>query len=201
MKKIIFLLAVVVVMISLVSCGSKYQTTKDGVLYKVTKGKHTDTTKVKTTSFVKIKVKQYIEDSLLQEESAIAMYMPQANLGEMFLGVQGGDMVELAIPVDSILAKNPSVPPFVQKYKGGMMKTQVKVLDVFDNLTKVDADREKEMAPLKAKEDEQISAYLTQKNINAVKHLNGVYIEKLADGKGNIVGDETPKKVKVRYKG
>lgn len=200
MKKTIFLLGTVVAMISLVSCGSKYEKTKDGVLYKVTKGKHTDTTKVKATSFVKIKVKQYIGDSLLQEESAMAMYMPQTNLGEPFLGVQGGDMVELAMSVDSILAKNPMVPPFVQKYKGGMMKTQVKVLGVFDDLAKVDADRAIEMEPLKAKEDSQIVAYLKKNNINAEKHPNGVYIEKLAVVKGTPAGD-VPKKVTVRYKG
>jgi FKBP-type peptidyl-prolyl cis-trans isomerase FkpA len=99
---------------------------------------------------------------------------------------------------DSIFARTPNaLPPFMKK--GDKLKTTIKILNAFSSRDSVIPDYQREIAIFKNKELAKIEQYLREKNINAKKLNNNVFVEIQRQGAGPKV--DSGKVVGIKYTG
>ncbi|MFT3934595.1 MAG: FKBP-type peptidyl-prolyl cis-trans isomerase [Chitinophagaceae bacterium] len=216
-----FLVLLAAAVLAFASCKSNidFKKTKSGLMYKIfSDGKDS---LVKQGNIIKINytIKVGSSDSVLQTSYGKApLYMPmQGNVPEdayspveVFSLLRKGDSAYIVQLVDTLLKKNPggAMPPFFKK--GDKLITIVKVLNVFSSEDLANKDREIENAREKVRLEKEIetdlvkgnadmTAWLAEKKINAVKTGRGTYVEVKEPGTGAQA--DSGKFVSVRYEG
>ncbi|MEP7277255.1 MAG: FKBP-type peptidyl-prolyl cis-trans isomerase [Bacteroidota bacterium] len=223
MKKqsVYFLVLLAVAAILFASCKNTadYKKTKSGIMYKIfTDGKDSV---VKTGNILKIHftIKVGSSDSVLQTSVGRSpVFVPiQGDVPadaysqvEVFGMLRKGDSAVIVQLVDTLMKKsqNQQMPPFFKK--GDKLITIVKVLDVFrsqelaakDKEAEAEKDRvrmEQETEADLIKGSAEMAAWLTMKNINAVKAGKGTFVVVKEPGSG--MQADSGKFVSVRYEG
>jgi FKBP-type peptidyl-prolyl cis-trans isomerase len=204
MKKYNALTILALIGLVLLSCQkSALKKTPGGMPYEI----FSDSKKpqVKMGGFLKLAITQSINDSVVfTNQGKIPNYIPVLNqtapydLSEIWSQLRLGDSVIATQMMDTFMNRNPgSVPPPFKK--GDRIITTVKVMGIFDNdsLRKIDAD--KEMDAFKMKEVKEVEAFVKKSGVKAERSTNGVYVQTLLPGSGNLI--DTGKYVSVKYTG
>lgn len=184
------------------SNNGEYTKTKSGLTYKIlAKGSGPQ---VKRGQFLKVQYTQRINDSVLQTtfggvpayakvDSVGAVYNP----AEIFELLHEGDSVIVVQEVDSILKKNPMLPPFMKK--GDKMKLTLKVVDILENEQAVQANQAEEMKGQEGRDQVIVDEYIKKNNIKAEKIGRGTYVSITSPGSG--ITPDSGKFVAVKYRG
>ena len=204
MKKYNALSILALICLVLLSCQkSALKKTPGGMPYEI----FSDAKKpqVKMGGFLKLSITQSINDSVVfTNQGKIPNYIPVLNqtapydLSEVWSQLRLGDSVIATQMMDTFMNRNPgSIPPPFKK--GDRIITKVKVLGIFDNdsLRKIDAD--KELEAFKTKEVKEVEAFVNKSGVKAERSKNGVYVQTLQPGTGNLI--DSGKYVSVNYTG
>ncbi|MBM3432085.1 MAG: hypothetical protein FJX92_03650 [Bacteroidetes bacterium] len=161
--------------------------------------------KVKMGGFLKLAITQSINDSVVfTNKGKIPNYIPVVNqsfpydISEIWSQLRLGDSVIATQLIDTFMKRSPGgLPPSFKK--GDRIITRVKVLAIFDNdnLRMIDAD--KEVEAFKKKEIEEVAAYVKKNSATATRTPNGVFVQILEPGTGNLI--DSGKYVSVNYTG
>ncbi|GAO45647.1 FKBP-type peptidyl-prolyl cis-trans isomerase [Flavihumibacter petaseus] len=188
----------------LAACGNSgdYNKTKSGLAYKIVK--KGDGPQVKRGQFLKVSYTQKINDSTLQTSiGGMPAYVKADSIGpvyspaEVFELLHKGDSVIVVQEVDTILKRNPMLPPFMKK--GDKMKLYLKVVDVLENEDAVKANQAEEMKGQEARDLAVVEAYLQKNSIKAEKIGKGTYVVVTEPGTGATA--DSGKFVSVKYRG
>lgn len=211
MKKL--LIAVISLTCLLAACTEPFKKTKDGLEYKIVRGKGGKV--VATGDFMELQIVEKYKDSILS--STIEQGMPQfaaydttqfpPELKEIFAKVYVGDSIVLKVSTDTI-AKKSQLAPFMKK--GEFVYSTYKITNAYKN--QADADKARNAAMInaqaiqlkkgeaqKVKDDKIIADYLKKNNITAVKAPMGTYVQIISPGTGAQV--DTSMLVDVNYTG
>ena len=198
MKKILVMAAAVVL---LASCGSNYQKTPSGLLYKiVSKGKGPE---VKRGEFLKVHYSQKVNDSVVISsfDNGLPAYPrvdsvgPVYNVLEILPGMNEGDsavVVELA----DTLEKRGMLPPYMKH--GDKRTWTIKAVKILKDQEAMQADLKKELEEYQVKQKKIFESFVANKP-SLQKTVNGVYVDIKEQGKG--MRADSGKLVSVRYKG
>lgn len=207
MKKLLFVAAVAA---TFTACQVKYEKTKSGLLYKITKGKGGD--KLKAGEFVKFHITFAVPDNkdtvirtsvgsmpayMMVDTSARANY----TFMELLPLLSVGDSLTFNMSVDSLKSKGA-----IQDYdnvlkKGYTIQGRIKILGRFKNEQEVAEDHKKEVELAKVQEVKDVEAYLAKNNIKgAVKTKGGAYVLIEVPGDQAAKAD-SGKQASVMYRG
>ncbi len=199
MKKIL-IMAVAAIMLA--SCGSNYQKTQSGLLYKVVKdGKGPQ---VKRGEFIKVHYSQKVNDSLVVSsfDNGLAAYAkadsvgPMYNVLEILPMLHQGDSVVIVELGDS-LEKKGMLPPFMKRTD--KRTWALKVEGVFKDMEAMQKDQQAEMQNYQAKQKAVFENYMASKKNNLQKTSGGVYVDVKSPGTGKIV--DSGNILSVKYTG
>lgn len=222
MKKqpVYFLVLLAVAALSFASCknNADYRKTKSGLMYKIFSSNSKDSV-VKIGNIMKLNftIKVGSSDSVLKTTFGESpAFIPVQDVPtdaysqlEVFNMLRKGDSAVIVQLTDTILKKTQQALPAFFK-KGDKIITLVKVLDVFTSPDLATKDREAEAVKEKArlekqmetdlvKGDADMAAWLSGKNIKAVKAGKGTYVVVKEPGAG--LQADSGKYVTVRYEG
>lgn len=178
------IVAVLLVALTITACKTNYKKTKDGFPYTIFSSGSGE--KIKPGNLVRFHLTNKMEDSLLsttygQSPQTVTIPTDAAALDNVkfFTEARKGDSILILQPVDSIVKANPQAAkdPLLARSKGKFIKIYIKIVDVIKDEATMSTQQ-------KAKDDAEISAYLKQKNINATRTPNGVYIQTITPGNG-----------------
>ena len=164
--------------------------TPGGLPYQVYKGKGGDS--VKMGDFIKVHVTQKVNDSVyFTSTDKFPIYFSVGesqpyDISEIWTRVRAGDSIVAVQMMDTFIKRNPqSVPPEFRN--GDRIYTLAKVLAVFKTDSLQQLDKAKEEENFKVAEISKIEKYLADKNVKATKSPNGVYVETLTEGTGDLI--------------
>ncbi len=216
-----FLSVLSVAAVGMASCknNADYKKTKSGVMYKIfSDGKDS---LVQTGNIMKVNftIKIGSSDSVLQSSvGKTPLFIPMQNDVpadaysplEVFSMLRKGDSAVIVQMVDTILKKsqNGQMPPFFKK--GDKLITIIKVLDIFKSPELAAKDKDAEAAKEKVRHDKEVADdlvkgnkemtdWLAEKHITAVKAGRGTYVVVKDPGTG--LSADSGKYVTVRYEG
>jgi FKBP-type peptidyl-prolyl cis-trans isomerase len=195
--------------ILLASC-QQYEKTKDGLVYKITKGSGTQ--KLKNGDFIKfnlefkIKEKDTILNStyghlpaFLKVDTSTAQ-LPKHDFRSLLPKCAVGDKLEFAINIDT-LKKLGMIMEYNNIFKkGGVINGKVEILKSFSTEQQVNDEFNKELELEKQREIATIEKMLKDKNITAQKTKNGVFV-KIDNAGDPTLKVDSGKQVSVIYKG
>lgn len=212
MKRNVFMLMGLALLVIAACNNVGYQKTKSGLMYKIMSTGNP--APVKRGEWLKIHVRQTVHDSLLgetygqmpiyiQSDSMPAMYDPR----EIIPLLRKGDSAVVVMLGDSIFKKQGGLPEFLKR-KDKLILT-FKVLDVFtsdsskitDETTETNRAQEKqqsEFAGKKAEVEKDIEAYLAEKKLNYQKAPGGTYVVVTEQGSQPLADTGTTASVKYR---
>jgi FKBP-type peptidyl-prolyl cis-trans isomerase len=177
-------------------------------MYKITHGAGNQK-KLEQGQFVKINIEYKLKSkdtTLSTTFGLIPVYFPvdTASLGqytftEILMKCKKGDKVEFSLSLDTLAKMGVLQLNDIFKTKD-IVLGKAEILDVFTDVTKVDADYKKETEAEKKREIDVIKAYLAKNKITAVESPEGVFVVlKEAGDAANKV--DTTKIASVYYKG
>jgi FKBP-type peptidyl-prolyl cis-trans isomerase len=182
--------------------GGGFKKTKSGILYKIISDKKNPV--VKTGEFLKVHYTQKVRDSVISTSvGALPTYARVDSIGpvynplEVFGKLRKGDSAVIVMLADSLQKKNGQLPPYIKKTD--KLTLTIKVVDVFNEESKVMADQKADVDKIKEKEIAEIEKYLKDNNIQAEKTAKGVFVH--IDKKGEAPLADSGKAVKVSYDG
>ena len=192
----IFLLSVVLGCFTLISCNkSKGYRTQSGLIFYVY-GQDSEDSTAKVGNVLKLHVKKYVNDSLVEntyyglpqyEQVMPGLFYPY-EAGEIYPFFHKGDSVVLIQDADTLLGRRLfyQVPSYVSK--GDKIVTHFKVLDVFPNDSTASADMNSEYprAIIRNRNTgaSRLKTYLEKHDITAQLTPDTVYIEEIKTGDG-----------------
>ena len=188
--------------ILLASCGSNYQKTQSGLLYKiVTKGSGPQ---VKRGEFLKVNYSQKVGDSLVVSsfENGLAAYAkadsvgPIYNILEILPSLHKGDSA-IVVELGDSLEKRGMLPPFMKKNQ--KRTWTLKVLEVIKDMESMQKDQQEEMTKYQEKQKNIFENYMASRKGACQKTSNGVYVDLKEPGNGAKA--DSGKFVSVKYKG
>ena len=198
MKKILVMAAAVVL---LASCGSNYQKTQSGLLYKiVSKGSGPQ---VKRGEFLKVHYSQKVNDSVVISsfDNGLPAYPRVDSVGgvynvlEILPGMHEGDSA-VVVELGDTLQKRGILPPYM---KNTDKRTwTIKAVKIIKDQDAMQADLKKELDDYQAKQKKIFESFVANKP-SLQKTAGGVYIDIKEQGKG--MRADSGKVVSVRYKG
>jgi len=200
-------LKLVAAIVLFASCN-QYEKAPSGMPYKITHGSGNEQP-LKQGDYVKLNIEYKLkaQDSVLSSTyGVIPVYFPvdTARLGkytftEVILKCRKGDKIEFSLSIDTLVKMGALQITNVFKAKD-LIIGKAEIINVFNNVSLVDADYKKEQDIEKAKEIAQIAAYLAKNKITAVKSPEGVFVVvKEAGDAANKV--DSGKIASVFYKG
>ncbi len=200
-------LKLVAAIVLFASCN-QYEKAPSGMPYKITHGSGNEQM-LKQGDYVKLNIEYRLKanDSVLSSTfGVIPVYFPvdTARLGkytftEVILKCRKGDKIEFSLSIDTLVKMGALQITNVFKAKD-LIIGKAEIINVFNNVSLVDADYKKEQDIEKAKEIEAIAAYLAKNKITAVKSPEGVFIVVKEAGDANNKID-SGKIASVFYKG
>ena len=185
------------------ACGSAdYSKTASGITYKIVeKG---GGPQAKVGQFLKVHYTQRVNDSIINtSEGAMPAFAKVDSLGpvynpaEIFRMVHKGDSVVVVQEVDSLMTKNPMLPPFMKK--GDKVYLSFRVVDILENEEQVNAQQMEEMKAQESRDLALLEEYLKKNNINATKTGKGTYV--VVENAGTDPKADSGKYVSVKYRG
>ena len=185
----------------LASCGSDYQKTQSGLLYKiVSKGKGAQ---VKRGEFLKVHYSQRVNDSVVISsfDNGLPAYPRVDSVGgvynvlEILPGMHEGDSA-VVVELGDTLEKRGMLPPYM-KPKDKRTWT-IKAVKVLKDQDAMQADLKKELDDYQAKQTKVFKDFVANKS-SLQKTANGVYVDIKEQGKGARA--DSGKIISVRYKG
>lgn len=200
-KTSLFTTAIAALMMA--ACGSAdYSKTASGITYKIVeKGSGPQ---VKIGQFLKVHYTQKLNDSIIGTSQGgmpafarVDSIGPVYNPAEVFRFVHKGDSVVVVQEVDTLLMKNPGMPPFMKK--GDKMYLSFRVVDVYDNEQQVQEQQDAEAKGQEGRDKAILDEYLKKNNINATKTGLGTYV--VVENAGTAPMADSGKFVSVKYRG
>lgn len=204
MKSLYPYVAAAILSLSLIACSkASLKKTPGGMPYQI----YSDAKQPKANlgGFLKIAITQSINDSVVfTNKGKLPNYIPVLNqtapydLSELWAQLHLGDSVIATQMMDTFINRNPGGVPAPFK-KGDRIITTVKVLGVFanDSLRQIDSD--KELANFRKKEIDEVAAYAKKTNAETQRTPNGILVQTLNPGSGNLI--DSGKYVSVKYTG
>lgn len=200
-------LKLVAAIVLFASCN-QYEKAPSGMPYKITHGSGNEKL-LQQGQYVKLNVEYRLKskDTVLSSTyGVIPVYFPvdTARLGkytftEIILKCRKGDKVDFSLNVDTLVKLN--VLQLNDVFKAGdIILGKAEIVNVFTEVSQVDADYKKEQNAEKEREIKIIKDYLTKNKINAVQTPEGVFVVVKEQGDLNHKVDST-KQVSVYYKG
>jgi FKBP-type peptidyl-prolyl cis-trans isomerase FkpA len=222
MKKLLFILLVCILTnhsFGQIS-GSDYQKGESGMEYKIVQSGKVDLLKAGQfleLHFTNLLSRKGKQDSVLNNTREIGaaqfMQLDSVNIPAAYLLIfkqmSIGDSVSTRTLSDSMFKDNPmQMPPFIKK--GDFIYTNIKIENAFKTQEEADSARKigmenaervgKMKAEVQAKLDEKaIADYISNNKVEALKTLDGVYVETIKPGNGPYLN--TNSIVKVKYTG
>ena len=198
MKKIFVMAAAVV---SLASCGSNYQKTQSGLLYKIFPNK--SGTQVKRGEFLKVHYSQKVNDSVVISsfDNGLPAYPRVDSVGgvynvlEVLPGMREGDSA-VVVELGDTLEKRGMLPPYMKR--GDKRTWTLKAVKILKDQEAMQADLKKELDEYQVKQQKIFQSYVANKG-SLQKTAGGVYVDIKEQGKG--MRADSGKFVSVRYKG
>lgn len=187
----------------LISCSENagYQQTKTGLRYKfVEKGSGPV---VQPGQFIKFHSSEVIGDTTVGNSGPMPSYLKVDSVGDVYNPIailtmlRKGDSCNIVMELDSLI-KDPSMfPPFAKP--GDKYIVSIRALEIFDSEEAINADREKVIEELNAREVEELNAYFQKENIQPLKSANGSYYVITEEGTGPLI--DSGKTVEINYTG
>lgn len=205
MKQLLFVAAIAA---TLTACQSKFDKTKSGFLYKITKGKGGSA--IKGGEFIKFDISFSIpeKDTVLSttygKMPGFAMVDTSQRARFTFMEVVTkcavGDSITFNLSIDS-LKKLGAIPEYNNIFKkGGMIHGTVKLLASFKTEQETTAAYQREIELAKEKDIKSVEEYLAKKGIKAQKTKGGAFV--VLDVPGDQAAKADSGKVaSVKYKG
>jgi len=200
-------LKLVAAIVLFASCN-QYEKAPSGMLYKITHGSG-NAKKLEQGQFVKINIEYKLKtkDTVLSTTyGVIPVYFPidTTRLGkytftEIVINCKKGDKVDFSLSIDTLVKMGAVQYNEVFKAKDVILG-KAEILDVFADVSKVDADYKKETLAEKNREINNIKAYLDKNKIKAVQSPEGVFVVVKEAGDATNKIDST-KTASVFYKG
>lgn len=206
MKQLLFVAAIAA---TFTACQVKYEKTKSGLLYKITKGKGGE--KLKAGDFVKFHVtfslpehKDTVLKTTVGSVPGYVMVDTSARATFSFMEVlplcSVGDSLTFNMSIDT-LKKLGAIPEYNNIYtKGGMIQGRLKVINRFKSEQETTEDYKKETELTKVAEIKAVEDYLAKKGIKAQKTKSGAFVVVETPGDQALKAD-SGKQVSVMYKG
>lgn len=202
------LLLVAAAAVAFTSCQVKYEKTKSGLLYKISKGKGGE--KLKAGDFIKFNIsysmpdKDTVLNSTYGKIPGFTMVDTSERSKFSFMEVLPkcavGDSISFNMSIDT-LKKLGAIPDYDKVFtKGGQIHGTVKILGRFKSEAETTADYQKEVELEKDREVKAIEAYLAKKGEKAQKTKSGAFVVIEAAGDQTAKAD-SGKQVSVMYKG
>jgi len=200
-------LKLVAAIVLFASCN-QYEKAPSGMLYKITHGSG-NAKKLEQGQFVKINIEYKLKtkDTVLSTTyGVIPVYFPidTARLGkytftEIVINCKKGDKVDFSLSIDTLVKMGAVQYNEVFKAKDVILG-KAEILDVFADVSKVDADYKKETLAEKNREINNIKAFLDKNKIKAVQSPEGVFVvvKEAGDAVNKI---DSTKTASVFYKG
>lgn len=205
-KNIIAAAAIGFAVLGLGACNKNggFQTTKDGLQYKIIKGGKADN-KAMMGDIVAAHIKVYIDDSMFFDSRTVQT-APTAQKGEPvnvpvqelrykfqpeagFTMLSPGDSGIFRIPIDSFKRRGEKMPPWMKGRK--TLEYRIKVVSI---KTKAQAQQEQmeKASTQKATDDSLLQDYFKKNNLQPQKTADGIYyiIEKPGTGENIKPGQE-----------
>jgi FKBP-type peptidyl-prolyl cis-trans isomerase len=198
MKKIFVMAAAVIL---LASCGTNYQKTKSGLLFKiVSKGNGPE---IKKGEFLKVHYSQKVNDSVVISsfDNGLPAYPrvdsvgPVYNVLEVLPGMREGDSA-VVVELGDTLEKRGMLPPYMKKTD--KRTWTIKAVKILKDQDAMQADLKKELDDYQVKQKKIFESYVANKP-NLEKTAGGVYIHIKEQGKGARA--DSGKIISARYKG
>ncbi len=200
-------LKLVAAIVLFASCN-QYEKAPSGMPYKITHGSGNEQP-LKQGDYVKLNIEYKLKakDSVLSSTyGVIPVYFPvdTARLGkytftEVILKCRKGDKIEFSLSIDTLVKMGALQITNVFK-ANDLILGKAEIVNVFNNVSLVDADYKKEQDIEKNKEIADIAAYLAKNKITAVKSPEGVFVVVKEAGDANNKID-SGKIASVFYKG
>lgn len=206
MKQLLFVAAIAA---TFTACQVKYEKTKSGLLYKITKGKGGE--KLKAGEYVKFHVTFSLpekNDTVLKTTvgsiPGYVMVDTSARAAFSFMEVLPlcavGDSLTFNMSIDT-LKKLGAIPEYNNIYtKGGMIQGRLKVINRFKTEQETTEDYKKETELVKVAEIKSVEDYLAKKGIKAQKTKSGAFVVVEVAGDQALKAD-SGKQASVMYKG
>ncbi|MFY8128754.1 MAG: FKBP-type peptidyl-prolyl cis-trans isomerase [Chitinophagaceae bacterium] len=217
--KKIFLSAIAIFTLTLTSCN-QFKKTPNGMPYKITKGKSTET--IKQGNIVKYHLEYRLtnpKDTILGSTYTggmpeFKMYdsskTPKYSFFEVFNKLAVGDKMEFSLSIDS-LKKFDMIQEYNRLFKkGAYIKGKLEILKIFKSEADANADYQKEMVAAQAREEQKnkekakeqskaLEEYAKKNNLKTVTSPLGVLvsIEKV----GDLPKIDTGMTAKITYRG
>jgi FKBP-type peptidyl-prolyl cis-trans isomerase FkpA len=200
-------LKLVAAIVLFASCN-QYEKAPSGMPYKITHGSGNEQP-LKQGDYVKLNIEYKLKakDSVLSSTyGVIPVYFPvdTARLGkytftEVILKCRKGDKIEFSLSIDTLVKMGALQITNVFK-ANDLILGKAEIVNVFNNVSLVDADYKKEQDIEKNKEIADIAAYLAKNKITAVKSPEGVFVvvKEAGDASNKI---DSGKIASVFYKG
>lgn len=202
------LLLVAAAAVAFSSCQVKYEKTKSGLLYKISKGKGGE--KLKAGDFIKFNIaftmpdKDTVLNSTYGKIPGFTMVdtseRSKFSFMELLPKCSVGDSITFNMSIDT-LKKLGAIPEYNATFtKGGQIHGTVKILGRFKTEADVNADYMKEIDLEKEREIKDLEAYLAKKGVKVQKTKSGAFVEVTAAGDQAAKAD-SGKQAMVMYKG
>ncbi|RXK85576.1 FKBP-type peptidyl-prolyl cis-trans isomerase [Filimonas effusa] len=204
--KHLFLVAAAAV--AFASCQVKYEKTKSGLLYKITKGKGGE--KLKAGEFIKFNARITMPDKdttlndtygkipgfIVVDTSERAKF----SFMELLPQCSVGDSITFNMSIDT-LKKLGAIPDYNKIFtKGGQIHGTVKILAVYKSEAEVNAAYQKEMELESDREVKNLEADLKKKGLKAQKTKSGAFVV-IENAGDQAAKADSGKQVSVMYKG
>ncbi|BAV08099.1 FKBP-type peptidyl-prolyl cis-trans isomerase [Filimonas lacunae] len=205
MKQLLFVAAMAA---TFTACQVKYEKTKSGLLYKITKGKGGE--KLGGGDFIKFNItyalpeKDTVLNTTYGKIPGYAMVDTSQRAKFTFMEVipqcSVGDSIAFNLSIDT-LKKLGAIPEYNNVFtKGGMIHGTVKILGRFKSEAETTEDYKKEMELAKTRDVKSVEDYLTKKGIKAQKTKSGAFVEITVPGDAALKAD-SGKQASIMYKG
>jgi FKBP-type peptidyl-prolyl cis-trans isomerase len=202
------LLLVAAAAVAFSACQVKYEKTKSGLLYKITKGSGGE--KLKGGDFIKFNIsysmpdKDTVLNSTYGKIPGFTMVDTSERSKFSFMEVLPmcavGDSITFNMSIDT-LKKLGAIPDYDKTFtKGGQIHGTVKILGRFKSEAETTADYQKEVEIEKNREVAALEAYIAKKGEKAQKTKSGAFVVVEAAGDQTAKAD-SGKQVSVMYKG
>lgn len=181
-------------------CGrnGKGYKTESGLIFYVY-GKHSEDSTARVGSVVKLNIKKYVNDSLVEntyygipqyEQVMPGLFYPY-EAGEIYPFFHKGDSIVLIQEADTLLKRRLFYPVPSYVSEGDKIVTHIKVLDIFANDSIANADMNEEY-PRAIERNRKSGAarvrnYLDEHGIKAELTPDTVFIEKIREGDGPLI--------------
>jgi len=202
-KNIIAAAALGMAALGLGSCGKNggFETTKDGLQYKIIKGEGKDEKKAGKGDIVQAHIKVYLGDSLFFDSRSVKLpdgtvkagdpieipvqelkYKFQPDAG--FTMLRAGDSGVFRVPVDSFKRRGEKMPPWMKAKD--FIEYRIKMLAI-KTQEQVQQERMAKSTAQKATDDSSLQDYFHKNNISPMKTANGVYYTIDVPGSGDNI--------------